>query len=123
MAWKQTPESSRPSLRALARELGTSHQLLTFYLKGLGKWQGEEYLRQAREIRTRAISENRVLTAWEEQQAHSCDRAGFLTMVHSMLLDDITRMKEESESRQMCWQEIKALKLYARHFPEAQELL
>src|ERR1700730_1729737 len=27
--WKQTPESSRPSLRALARELGTSHQLLT----------------------------------------------------------------------------------------------
>lgn len=31
--WKQTPESSRPSLRALARELGTSHQLLTFYLE------------------------------------------------------------------------------------------
>lgn len=31
--WKQSPESSRPSLRALARELGTSHQLLSHYLK------------------------------------------------------------------------------------------
>jgi hypothetical protein len=37
MAWKQTPESQRPSLRALARELGTSHQLLKHYLDGLEK--------------------------------------------------------------------------------------
>lgn len=35
--WKQTPEPSRPSLRALARDLGTSHQLLAFYLKDLEK--------------------------------------------------------------------------------------
>ncbi len=40
-----------------------------------------------------------------------------------MLLDDIKRMKNGSERRPLCWQEIKALKLYARHFPEAQELL
>jgi hypothetical protein len=32
LACKQTLESSRPSLRALARELGTSRQLLSFYL-------------------------------------------------------------------------------------------
>jgi hypothetical protein len=32
-AWKQTPESSRPTLRALAQELGTSHQLLGHFLK------------------------------------------------------------------------------------------
>lgn len=44
-------------------------------------------------------------------------------MVHSMLLDDIERIKKESERRPLCWQEIKALKIYARHFPEAQELL
>lgn len=40
--WKQTPDSSRPSLRAVARELGTSHQLLAFYLEGLEKRQAEE---------------------------------------------------------------------------------
>ena len=34
-AWKQTPESQRVSLRKLAVELGTSHQLLAFYLRGL----------------------------------------------------------------------------------------
>ena len=50
-AWKKTPESSRPPLRALARELGTSHQLLAFYLNGLEKWRGEEYWRRAKEIR------------------------------------------------------------------------
>ena len=109
IAWKQTPESSRPSLRALACELGTSHQLLTFYLKGLGKWQAKEYWRQAREIRTRAKAENRVLTQWEEQQAHACDRAGVGAMVHSILLDDIERMKEESERGPLCWQQIKSL--------------
>ena len=40
--WKRTSEVSRTSLRALARELGTSHQLLAFYLEGLEKWQAEE---------------------------------------------------------------------------------
>jgi len=123
MAWKQTPESSRPSLRALARELGTSHQLLTFYLKGLGKWQGKEYLRQAEEIRARATAENRFLTPWEEQQAHACDRAGVGIMVHFMLLDQIERMKKGSERRPLCWQEIKALTIFARQFPEARDLL
>lgn len=33
--WKQIPESSRPALQALARELGTSHQLLSHYLSTL----------------------------------------------------------------------------------------
>jgi PNKP adenylyltransferase domain, C-terminal region len=45
VAWKQVPELARPSLRALTRQLGTSHQLLTFYLNGLDLWQGHEYLR------------------------------------------------------------------------------
>ena len=34
-AWKQTPARLRPSLRALAREHGTSHQLLSYYLSTL----------------------------------------------------------------------------------------
>jgi hypothetical protein len=64
-AWKRTPESLRPSLRALACELGTSHQLLTFYLKRLDQWQANDYWRQAREIRARVKTENRLLTAYE----------------------------------------------------------
>ncbi len=121
--WKLTPKSSRPSLRTLACELGTSHQLLAFYLRGLDKWQSKEYSRQASEIRTRAIAEGRTLTQWEEQQAHDCDRAGLRAILTPILLDDIKRMKEESERRLLCRQEIKALKLFARSFPDAQELL
>jgi hypothetical protein len=40
--WKQTPKSFRSSLRTLAAEMGTSHQLLSFYLQRLEKWQGDE---------------------------------------------------------------------------------
>jgi hypothetical protein len=46
--WKQTPESFRNSLRALAAEMGTSHQLLSFYLQRLEEWQGTEYERQGK---------------------------------------------------------------------------
>ena len=54
--WKQTPEAQRISLRALAVELGTSHQLLSFYLRRCDKWQ----------IKDRAQSEKRSLTVEEE---------------------------------------------------------
>jgi hypothetical protein len=121
--WKQTPESSRPPLRALARELVTSHQLLNFYLKGLEKWQGEEYWRQAREIRARAIAEDRPLTQWEDQQARAYDRAGLHLTTGYMLRHSIKRMKKDSERGPLCWHDIKALKMLAPKFPEAQELL
>jgi len=107
--WKQTRESSRPTLRALARELGTSHQLLRFYLKGLDKWQVEEYRRQAREIRARASNEGRPLTQGEAQQARHYDRAGLSAMVTPILLDDIRRIKEESERGLLSRYEIKVL--------------
>ncbi len=54
-----TAESLRPSLRALARELGTSHQLLNFYLKGSDKWQSKQYFHQAYEIQDCAIAVHR----------------------------------------------------------------
>ena len=122
-AWKRMPESSRPSLRALARELGTSHQLLSFYLKHLEKWQGEEYWRQAREIRARARTENRLLTPWEEQQARAFDRAGLRIKTGLMLRETIEQMRKDSERRPLVWQEIKALKILAPGFPEARDLL
>jgi hypothetical protein len=123
MAWKQTPESARPSLRALARELGTSHQLLSFHLKHLEQWQGKEYWRYSREIRARANAEERLLSQWEDQQARGYERAAIRAMAGYKLRNLIERMKKDSERRPLVWQEIKALKLFARQFPEAQELL
>jgi hypothetical protein len=123
MLWVQSPEWSRLSLRALACQLGTSHQLLTFYLKGLDVWRGQQYLREASQIRSVASAEGRQLTEWEEQRAYACTRAGVRAISGAMLRDSIKRMKKESELRALCPQEIKSLTILARQFPEAQELL
>lgn len=48
IAWKQEPVRSRPSLRALAAELGTSHQLLKHYVDGLEKWKRDKDLERIR---------------------------------------------------------------------------
>jgi len=85
MAWKQTPESSRPSLRALARELGTTHQLLSHYLAGLEEWRRERDLEpfrvnaKARNIPLTPGLENRYI-AWlrkiEARQARDAAKYG-----------------------------------------------
>src|SRR5258708_4296467 len=75
VVWKQTPESQRVSLRTLAAELGTSHQLLAFYLRGLDEWQRKDYERRAEDIRDRANAENRSITSWEESQVKALERA------------------------------------------------
>jgi hypothetical protein len=46
--WRSLSESARPSLRALALELNTTHQLLSFYLKGLDRWRFAKKLEEAR---------------------------------------------------------------------------
>jgi hypothetical protein len=123
-AWKQTPVSLRPSLRALARELGTSHQLLTFYLKRLEKWQGKEYWRQAREIRARAVAENRPMTPWEEQQVRAYDRVGARYTVESALLNKIERIKQDAKRGPLNRHQIQTLRIFVRQgWPGAKELL
>jgi len=121
--WVRKPEFSRPSLRALARELGTSHQLLSFYLKNLHKWQSKEHWRQAREIRARANAEGRALTQREEQQFYAYNGAGIRATVDPILLNVIERVRKESERGPLCRQDFKALKIFAPYFREAQELL
>lgn len=69
------PKLSRPQLRVLARELGTSHQLLGYYLKNWDRWRMKEYGRQTNAILARATTENRSLTDWELQQYYACNRA------------------------------------------------
>jgi hypothetical protein len=128
IAWKQTLESSRPSLRALARELGTSHQLLDHYLVGLEKWHYKERYRKAKkgseEIRARANAEGRHLTPWEAQQLHGYTIASIRAQAASDFLDSIKRIKQDAERGPLHREQIKMLKLFARiGFPEAQELL
>src|SRR5258708_4160965 len=70
--WKQIPEATRISLRALAAEIGTSHQLLSFYLERLNEWQlnerAKEYRRQAKAIRDQAHAENRLMSEFEMER-------------------------------------------------------
>jgi transcriptional regulator with XRE-family HTH domain len=96
--WKESSELSRPSLRALARELGTSHQLLTHYLSGLelvSRNTNLERLRataKAKNVTLTAASERRYLR-WlrkiEEDQARGAAKAGRWAYKRAALLDTL----------------------------------
>lgn len=100
IAWKQTPESSRPSLRALARALGTTHQLLGHYLVGLDEWRWQNELEQlranakARGVTVTPALERRFL-AWlkklEARQAREAAKAAKWENENAAL---INRLKE-----------------------------
>jgi hypothetical protein len=128
IAWRQIPESHRPSLRTLARELGTSHQLLSHLLVGLETWQEKERYREAKnrckEIRSRAEAEKRPLSPWEEEQIRASDRASGRALLGSILLNKIESIKREAKRGGLNSHHIKMLKVFARNgFQEAQELL
>jgi len=128
LAWKQAPEPGRMSLRALAAGMGTSHQLLSFYLKRLGKWQGEEYRRKANDLRARAKAENRYMTPGEEAQMIAYERAGFHSMIDSVLADTLPRMLRElqadAKAGRLSKGQIKMVNLFARSgYPIAQKIL
>lgn len=111
----------RPSLRALARELGTSHQLLTHYLVGLEEWQRQEGYRranqEAEEIRARAASENRGLERWGVGKLV----AALWIPQRDKIMEEIRR--EAQRGRRNHWQ-FKTLKMFARYsVPGAPELL
>jgi hypothetical protein len=95
--WKRMPESARPSLRAWARELGTSHQLLKHYLDGLEKWQVEEAWRRAREYRAQAKANGRRMTLWEEEQARILDRRALCLSLEVGMNESLTTWEGEIE--------------------------
>jgi hypothetical protein len=117
IAWRQAPESLRPSLRALAGELGTSHQLLKHYLDGLEEWQCQERCRRtkekAEEIQARAKTEGRAMTV----------RECIDSLVTPKLFDQIESMRQDFKRGPLDPHQIKMLKVFAENFPEAQELL
>ena len=126
--WKQTPESSRPSLRELARMLGTSHQLLKHYLDGLEKWRYKERYRMATEesdqIFARAIVEGRPMTQSEEQRSHACAIAVIRAKAGCLLLESLAKLKEQARRGPLHPTEFKIVKIFATQgLPGAQELL
>jgi hypothetical protein len=126
--WKQSPEGSRPSLRALARQLGTSHQLLKHYLDGLEKWRYMERHRKATEesaqIIARAIVEGRPMTEWEEQRYHACAMAAIRAKGGALVLGELARLKQEARRGPLNPAQVKLVKILAkRGFTDAQELL
>ncbi len=124
LAWKQAPEPGRMSLRALAAGMGTSHQLLSFYLKRFGKWQMKEYQRHAKEIRERAKAENRYMTPGEEAQMIAYERAGFHSMIDSVVRDMLRQLRKQVKLGKLSGLQVKMAKFLARKgWREAQEIL
>jgi hypothetical protein len=122
LVWKQSPESLRPSLRALARELGTSHQLVHHYLDGLEEWECKERYerakekaeRQAAEIRARVEAEGREMTM----------REAIDVILTPGLHDRIERIRQEARRGPLHPGQFKILKLWAKQgFPAAVEVL
>ena len=97
IVWQQTPESMRPPLRALARELRTSHTLLQHHLINLGKWQAKENWQRVREIRDRATVERRPLTPWEEQQSRALDRRATRLYIESAFENSVKHYQRAIE--------------------------
>jgi hypothetical protein len=65
LTWRVSPERVRPSLRELARQLGTSHQLLKFYLDGLDRWSWKTDLER---YHATAKEKNVVLTPADDER-------------------------------------------------------
>jgi hypothetical protein len=97
--WRQIPEEQRPSLRALAAELKTSHQLLCSYLRTLNEWlaeqKSEEYSRRSREITDRADAKGRVLTEAEAELVVRYSRARLRCILDAHLSSFVERNTAE----------------------------
>jgi len=109
MEWKQKPESARPSLRALASELRTSHQLLSHYLEALDKWCWKELLRRSEEIRMRAEAEHRLPSPWEEQQICYYGRAAVEMMAMGAVDGAVKQLERDAKKNKLTTKQIKML--------------
>jgi len=120
ISWSQAPEDLRPSLRALAEELGTSHQLLSFYLRGLSKWQQQEYHRKAQEIRDKGLG----MTYADEQQMIAYERAALNCMLNRALDGFLEKLTAEAKVEGWTRKRIQLVERAAcKGHPAAQKLL
>lgn len=101
--WRETPESIRPSLRTLAHRLGagTTHQILSYHLNRLNRWQAEE---NAKPVRARTQAEGREMTLRE-----CCD-----AIITPGLFRQIEELRKAAERGPLNRYQVKILKLYVR---------
>jgi hypothetical protein len=119
LVWKQSPESLRPSLRALARGLSTSHQLLQHYLDGLEEWECRERYKRAKERAERQAEEIRAHVEAEGREMTM--REAFDAMVTPGLHDQIERIRQDARRGPLHPAQFKILKLWAKQgFPGAE---
>jgi len=100
----------RQSLRELAGQLGAgaTHQMLSYYLKGLDKWLAKE---RAKQIRARAKAEGREMTMRECLDA----------IITPVWLDKIEELRQAAKRGPLNHWQIKELKLFAKpRLPGAQ---
>ena len=113
LAWEEEPESARPSLRSLARDLGTSHQLLNHYLEGLGVWQAkrqcEEYCRLKDEIEAREKAEHRWCTAQEDPRVGIYGRKWVDQMLVVAMEKTLSRWRRQARKKNLTTKQIKVL--------------
>jgi hypothetical protein len=97
--WTQTP--MRQSLRALARKLNTTHQMLAYYLSGLDRWQAEE---KAKQIRERAEADGREMTM----------RECLDVIITPEWLDQIEKLRQAACRGPLNRHQVQMLKLFAK---------
>ncbi len=106
--WKQTPESLRCSLRALARSLGTSHQLLSFYLQRWKEW------RKAEDIRERTTNRG-IPRSWSRTHKRN---------IESALSRTLEQLEQVAKEGRLTKAEIETVWLFAsRGYRRAQDIL
>lgn len=120
--WQQTPESLRPSLRALARQNNTSHQLLTFYLEGLKEWQYKERYRNAKQGAQQNAEENRRRAAVEGREMTTKEYLDALFSVG--WIEQVESLRQAAKRGPLNWYQGQMLKPFARsQVVGAEELL
>ncbi len=113
LVWEQESESARPSLRSLARDLGTSHQLLSYYLEGLGEWQAkrqmENYRRLKEEIEAREKAEHRWCTPQEDPRVCIYGRKWVDHMLLVALERALRSWRRQARNQNLTTKQVKAL--------------
>jgi len=112
------PDAARGSLRALSANLGTSHQLLSYYLRRLDRWQGreqaKEYQRRQDYIRARAGAEGRSLTSEEERQVRYYTGAIYRAILDPGLRALAAELRQKAMQGPLSKEELKQQKILAR---------
>jgi hypothetical protein len=113
--WRLTPAAEKTSLRALAIEMGTSHQLLAFYLRRQGLWESEQYGGMVQQICDRASAERRQISNDERARIYTYTRAATSSLADFAVADNLRKLRAVSrEGRPLHRVHVRMAKLLVR---------